>query len=116
MSSALSARLVPETEAGWLRKAAATSEAAYNEAEYLRLLLESDHLPIHTAELKPFALVAALVSLLGLSFADGHAEIKKWVHKDTKPPLKPGVIIPYDRPSPNNPDVYWMQERATRAR
>ena len=52
----------------------------------------------------------------GLSFADGHAEIKKWMHKDTKPPLKPGVIIPYDRPSPNNPDVYWMQERATRAR
>jgi prepilin-type N-terminal cleavage/methylation domain-containing protein/prepilin-type processing-associated H-X9-DG protein len=50
----------------------------------------------------------------GLSFADGHAEIKKWMHPDTTPPLKPGVIIPYGRPSPNNPDVYWMQERATR--
>lgn len=41
----------------FLRKAAATSEAACNEAEYLRLLLESDHLPINTAQLKPFALV-----------------------------------------------------------
>jgi prepilin-type N-terminal cleavage/methylation domain-containing protein/prepilin-type processing-associated H-X9-DG protein len=49
-----------------------------------------------------------------LSFADGHSEIKKWMHKDTRPPLKPGVIIPYGRPSPNNPDIYWMQERATR--
>jgi prepilin-type N-terminal cleavage/methylation domain-containing protein/prepilin-type processing-associated H-X9-DG protein len=51
----------------------------------------------------------------GFSFADGHAEIKKWQHPDTRPPLKAGVIIPYDRPSPNNQDVYWMQERATRA-
>jgi prepilin-type processing-associated H-X9-DG protein len=50
----------------------------------------------------------------GFSFADGHSEIKKWQHPDTTPPLRPGVIIPYDRPSPNNPDVYWMQERATR--
>ena len=41
----------------FLRKAAATSEAAYNEAEYLRLLLESDQVPLNTAELKPFALV-----------------------------------------------------------
>ena len=41
----------------FLRKAAATNEAARNEAEYLRLLLESDHLPAGSAELKPFALV-----------------------------------------------------------
>jgi CheY-like chemotaxis protein len=41
----------------FLRKAAATQEAARNEAEYLRLLLESDHLPSASAELKPFALV-----------------------------------------------------------
>jgi CheY-like chemotaxis protein len=41
----------------FLRKAAATSEAASNEAEYLRLLLESDNLPAGAAELKPFALV-----------------------------------------------------------
>ena len=50
----------------------------------------------------------------GLSFADGHAEIKKWINPHTRPPLVPGKIIPYDRPSPNNEDVRWMQERATR--
>ncbi len=41
----------------FLRKAAATNEAAFNEAEYLRLLLESDHLVPSGADLKPFALV-----------------------------------------------------------
>ncbi|MEX1127030.1 MAG: response regulator [Vicinamibacterales bacterium] len=41
----------------FLRKTAATNEAARNEAEYLRLLLESDHLPVGSAELMPFALV-----------------------------------------------------------
>ena len=41
----------------FLRKAAATKEAARNEAEYLRLLIESDSLPPGTAELKPFALI-----------------------------------------------------------
>ena len=40
-----------------MRKAAPTTEAASNEAEYLRLLLESDSLPAGPAALKPFALV-----------------------------------------------------------
>lgn len=50
----------------------------------------------------------------GLSFADGHSELKKW--KSTfvlQPPLK-GVSRPYPTPDPGNPDVAWMQERATR--
>jgi CheY-like chemotaxis protein len=46
-----------EQGVAFLRKTAATNEAARNEAEYLRLLLESDHLPAGSAELKPFALV-----------------------------------------------------------
>ena len=41
----------------FLRKAAARTEAACNEAEYLRLLFESDSMPAPPAELKPFALV-----------------------------------------------------------
>ncbi len=49
----------------------------------------------------------------GFSFADGHSEIKKWLDPRTTPPLSKT-----DRPlgvaSPNNPDVRWMQERATR--
>ena len=41
----------------FLRKTAATRDAARNEAEYLRLLLSADSIPAPTAELKPFALV-----------------------------------------------------------
>lgn len=41
----------------FLRKSAASSEAACNEAEYLRLLLGTDTVPVLTADLKPFALV-----------------------------------------------------------
>jgi prepilin-type N-terminal cleavage/methylation domain-containing protein/prepilin-type processing-associated H-X9-DG protein len=50
----------------------------------------------------------------GFSFADGHSEIRKWVDSRTRPPLVPGRVIAYDYPSPNNPDILWMQERATR--
>jgi prepilin-type N-terminal cleavage/methylation domain-containing protein/prepilin-type processing-associated H-X9-DG protein len=51
----------------------------------------------------------------GFSFADGHSEIKKWLDLRTMPKFKPGVATPYDFPSPNNPDVLWMQQRGTRA-
>jgi prepilin-type N-terminal cleavage/methylation domain-containing protein/prepilin-type processing-associated H-X9-DG protein len=50
----------------------------------------------------------------GLSFADGHAEIKKWLDPRTMPKLSKNADIPLDRPSPNNRDVFWMQERSTR--
>jgi prepilin-type N-terminal cleavage/methylation domain-containing protein/prepilin-type processing-associated H-X9-DG protein len=53
----------------------------------------------------------------GFSFADGHAEIKRWVDPRTTPPVTHGVadwnsdgIVP----SPNNPDLIWMQTRCTR--
>src|SRR5690242_88656 len=41
----------------FLRKSAPTTEAACNDAEYLRLLFGSDTLPAPAASLKPFALV-----------------------------------------------------------
>jgi CheY-like chemotaxis protein len=41
----------------FLRKSASTTEAACNEGEYLRLLLESDTLPSPPSALKPFALI-----------------------------------------------------------
>lgn len=45
----------------------------------------------------------------GLSFADGHAEIKKWLDPRTKVPIgKLGGA------QGNNKDVVWMQERSTR--
>lgn len=46
----------------------------------------------------------------GFSFADGHAEIKKWIDPRTKPPLHKfagGVQA-------NNKDIFWMQDHSTR--
>lgn len=51
----------------------------------------------------------------GLSFADGHSEIKKWVDARTVPVLKKGQEIPLNVPSPNNKDVLWLMERTTRS-
>lgn len=49
----------------------------------------------------------------GLNFADGHAEIHKWVDARTKPPRKPDVHLSVNpAPSPGNRDVLWLQERA----
>jgi prepilin-type N-terminal cleavage/methylation domain-containing protein len=53
----------------------------------------------------------------GFSFADGHAEIKKWRDDRTMPPLQSGVSMFYSQeyvPSPRNQDVFWLQERSTR--
>ncbi|MSU61817.1 MAG: type II secretion system protein [Pedosphaera sp.] len=49
----------------------------------------------------------------GFSFADGHAEIKRWQDPRTMPKLKRGQTIPLNVSSPNNRDVAWMQARAT---
>jgi prepilin-type N-terminal cleavage/methylation domain-containing protein/prepilin-type processing-associated H-X9-DG protein len=50
----------------------------------------------------------------GLSFADGHSEIRRWSDPRTVPPLS-RRDIPLDQPSPGNQDVHWMQLRSTRA-
>jgi len=49
----------------------------------------------------------------GLSFADGHSEIRKWVDPRTTPVLKPGQLLSLGVASPNNKDVIWMQERSS---
>jgi prepilin-type N-terminal cleavage/methylation domain-containing protein len=49
----------------------------------------------------------------GLSFADGHSEIRKWVDGRTTPVLKFGQLLPLGQPSPNNRDVDWLQERSS---
>ena len=50
------------------------------------------------------------------SFADGHCEKKRWLDERTKnPPENADGTIPNRIIStPNNKDVYWMQERTTR--
>ena len=52
----------------------------------------------------------------GFSFADGHSEIRRWRDSRTMPPLVPNGLISDIFSSPNNNDVAWLQERATRPR
>jgi len=47
------------------------------------------------------------------AFADGHAEVRKWLDSRTTPKLKFGQPLPLGQPSPNNKDVDWMQERTS---
>jgi len=42
-----------------------------------------------------------------LSYADGHAEFKKWQDSRTTAEMNPGTS------SPNNPDIAWLQQRTT---
>jgi prepilin-type N-terminal cleavage/methylation domain-containing protein len=52
----------------------------------------------------------------GFSFADGHAEMKRWRDPRTTPPFSP-ITDPYAQPaSPNNLDVAWLQDHSTRPR
>lgn len=48
------------------------------------------------------------------SFADGHCEIHKWTDARTTPPLRKTQSLQPNIPSPNNLDVWWMQDRSTR--
>ncbi len=50
----------------------------------------------------------------GFSFADGHSEIHRWRDNRTMPPLVPGGFVNDNFASPQNQDVSWLQERATR--
>ncbi len=50
----------------------------------------------------------------GLSFVDGHSEIRKWQDPRTTPAVKRGGEISLNVPSPNNPDAYWLMYRTTR--
>ncbi|PYI89686.1 MAG: hypothetical protein DME26_00445 [Verrucomicrobia bacterium] len=52
----------------------------------------------------------------GISFADGHAEIKKWVDGRTKPPIKNDNSLQLNVPSPNNQDMIWLAERTSARR
>jgi prepilin-type N-terminal cleavage/methylation domain-containing protein/prepilin-type processing-associated H-X9-DG protein len=50
----------------------------------------------------------------GFSFADGHAEIKKWRDPRTTPPMVQDGQVNDQFDSPRNVDVAWLQERSTR--
>jgi len=49
----------------------------------------------------------------GISFADGHAEIRKWKDQRTKPPVKYNNQLTLNVASPNNEDMIWLAERTS---
>ncbi|HNQ90614.1 MAG TPA: type II secretion system protein [Verrucomicrobiota bacterium] len=49
----------------------------------------------------------------GISFADGHAEIRKWKDPRTLPPVKYNNSLQLNVPSPNNQDMIWLAERTS---
>ena len=49
----------------------------------------------------------------GFSFADGHAEIKKWSDPRTTPKINKGNMA-LNVAMYNNKDLYWMMEKSTR--
>ena len=49
----------------------------------------------------------------GISFADGHSEIRKWVDVRTKPPVKYNNQIQLNVASANNLDMIWLSERTS---
>jgi prepilin-type N-terminal cleavage/methylation domain-containing protein/prepilin-type processing-associated H-X9-DG protein len=52
----------------------------------------------------------------GLSFADGHAEIRKWVDQRTKPPVRYNNNLALNVGSPNNKDMIWLSDRTSARR
>jgi prepilin-type N-terminal cleavage/methylation domain-containing protein len=50
------------------------------------------------------------------SYADGRGELHRWQDPRTTPPIQPGSLPPNNVASPGNPDVAWLQARATRPR
>ena len=48
----------------------------------------------------------------GLSFADGHAEVRKWLDPRTKPPVKKVTVSSVSQA--NNRDVVWFWDHTTR--
>ncbi len=49
----------------------------------------------------------------GMSFADGHSEIRKWRDGRTTPAIS-SMDRPLDQASPNNQDVFFLQDHSTR--
>jgi len=50
----------------------------------------------------------------GISFSDGHTEIRKWRDSRTKAPVHYDNLLPLNVASPNNEDMIWLAERTTR--
>jgi hypothetical protein len=51
--------------------------------------------------------------LAGISFADSHSELRRWLDACTIPLLKAGQELQLAVLSPNHPDVAWLEERSS---
>jgi prepilin-type N-terminal cleavage/methylation domain-containing protein/prepilin-type processing-associated H-X9-DG protein len=49
----------------------------------------------------------------GVGFADGHAQIRKWVDPRTRPPVHYDNSLQLNVASPGNQDMIWLSERAS---
>jgi len=49
----------------------------------------------------------------GITFADGHAEIKKWVDPRTRPPVRNNGNLTLNVQSANNRDMIWLSDRTS---
>jgi prepilin-type N-terminal cleavage/methylation domain-containing protein/prepilin-type processing-associated H-X9-DG protein len=49
----------------------------------------------------------------GITFADGHADIRKWVDPRTKPPVRYNNNLQLNVASPNNADMIWLSDRTS---
>jgi prepilin-type N-terminal cleavage/methylation domain-containing protein/prepilin-type processing-associated H-X9-DG protein len=49
----------------------------------------------------------------GISFADGHAEIHRWLDPRTKPPITGNFMVSSVVPSPGNRDMVYMSDHAS---
>jgi len=50
----------------------------------------------------------------GISFSDGHTEIRKWRDSRTQAPVHYDNTLQLNVASPNNQDMIWLAERTTR--
>jgi len=49
----------------------------------------------------------------GVGFADGHAEIRRWVDARTRPPVRYNNNLQLNVASPGNKDMIWLAERTS---
>ena len=49
----------------------------------------------------------------GISFSDGHSEIRKWEDARTRPPVRYNNNLPLNVGSANNPDMIWLSARTS---
>ncbi len=50
----------------------------------------------------------------GIAFADGHSEMHRWVDARTMKPIgRTSIVVLPGTASPNNADIFWIQDHAT---